>query len=111
MAELLDIRGGRDPERRGDVVFVHGLNGNPYLYWSYKGKRENYWPAWLGEDLPGIGIWSHGYDNAAFKPRRFTFLRSGRRGHAMSLTDRADNFLLQLKLEGVGKRPLVFITH
>ena len=29
----------------------------------------------------------------------------------MPLTDRAENVLLQLKLEGIGTRPLVFMTH
>jgi hypothetical protein len=29
----------------------------------------------------------------------------------MPLTDRAENVLLRLKLEGIGTRPLVFITQ
>ena len=75
-------------------------------------NRENYWPAWLGEDLPEIGIWSLGYENAAFKPRKVSFLgRSGYRGFAMPLWDRAKSVLLQLEVAGLGDRPLVFVTH
>jgi hypothetical protein len=109
---LLPVRGCQDPLRVGDVIFVHGLNGNPYGYWAYQGKRDHWWPEWLGEDLPGVGVWSLGYENAAFKSRKVTFLGgTGLRGFAMPLTDRAEVVLLQLKQEGIGTRPLVFITH
>ena len=75
-------------------------------------NAENYWPAWLGEELPSIGVWSLNYENAAFKSRRLTFLgRSGYRGFAMPLWDRAKSVLLQLEVAGIGDRPLVFVTH
>ncbi len=110
--DLVPIHGCANERRFGDVVFVHGLNGNAREYWCYEGKRENYWPAWLGEDLPEIGIWSLGYENAAFKPRKVSFLgRSGYRGFAMPLWDRAKSVLLQLEVAGLGDRPLVFVTH
>ena len=110
--ELLPIRGCQNPQRAGDVIFVHGLNGNPRDYWCHDGKDENYWPDWLGEDLSDVGVWSLSYENAAFAARRLTFLRrSGYRGFAMPLTDRAKNVLLGLELKGIGERPLVFITH
>jgi len=110
--ELLAICGCQDPQRVGDVIFVHGLNGNPRDYWYHDGKQENYWPAWLGEDLSEVGVWSLSYENAAFASRRLTFLRrSGYGGFAMSLTDRAKNVFLGLELQGIGERPLAFITH
>ena len=56
--ELLPIRGCEDPQRAGDVIFVHGLNGNPQEYWCHDGKLENSWPVWLGEDLSDVGVWS-----------------------------------------------------
>jgi pimeloyl-ACP methyl ester carboxylesterase len=112
MAELLQVRNCANPKRRGDVIFVHGLNGNARDYWFPPGEPEKYWPAWLGEDLPDVGVWSLGYENAAFKERKFTFLGSkGYRGFAMPLVDRADDVLLRLGLEGVGERPLVFVGH
>ena len=61
---------------------------------------------------PSRRLWSLGYENAAFKSRRLTFLgRHGLWGFAMPLTARAKNVLVHLKLEGIGTRPLVFVTH
>ena len=37
--------------------------------------------------------------------------RSGYRGFAMPLSDRAKSVLLQLEVAGLGERPLVFVTH
>ena len=113
MAKLLPVSPGcHDQTRRGDVIFVHGLNGNAVDYWCHEGKQENFWPAWLGQDLPNVGVWSLGYENAAFKSRGFSILnRFGCRGFAMPLEDRAENVLLELSLDGIGTRPLVFITH
>ena len=109
MPELVRVNGCNNPRRRGDVVFVHGLNGDPRDYWGAPGSH---WPAWLGEDLPDVGVWSLGYENAAFKPRWFSILRffSGR-GFAMPLLDRAESVLLKFDVEGIGKKPVVFITH
>jgi pimeloyl-ACP methyl ester carboxylesterase len=112
MAELLQVRNCANPKRRGDVIFVHGLNGNPREYWFPAGQPEKYWLAWLGEDLPDVGVWSLGYENAALKPRGFSLARRFlQAGFSMPLEDRADNVLLRLELEGIGERPLVFIGH
>ena len=100
MAELVKLPGCDRPERRGDVLFVHGLNGNPRAYWFPPGEPDKFWPAWVGEDLPDVGVWSLGYENAALKERKFTFLGgTGHRGFAMPLVDRADDVLLRLGLE------------
>lgn len=112
MAELVRVRGCDNPQRRGDVVFVHGLNGDPRQYWFPPGEPDKFWPAWLGEDLPDIGVWSLAYENAALTPRRFSLARRFlQAGFAMPLMDRADDVLLRLELEGIGGRPLVFVTH
>jgi PatG Domain/Putative serine esterase (DUF676) len=114
MTELLRVRGCENQARLGDIVFVHGLNGNPRDYWYPAGKPEKYWPAWLGEDLPELGIWSLGYENAALKPRWFSVVRpilGLRSGFAMPLQDRAENVLHRLELEGIGQKPIVFVTH
>jgi hypothetical protein len=89
MAELVPVHGCGNPGRSGDVVFVHGLNGDPRDYWGGPGSH---WPTWLGEDLPDVGIWSLGYENAALKPRRFSLAHLVlQRGFAMPLLDRAKN--------------------
>jgi pimeloyl-ACP methyl ester carboxylesterase len=112
MAELVRVRNCNNPTRRGDVVFVHGLNGNPRQYWFPPGEPDKFWPAWLGEDLPDVGVWSLGYENAALKPRRFSLARYFlQAGFAMPLVERAYDVLLRLELDGLGERPLVFIGH
>jgi pimeloyl-ACP methyl ester carboxylesterase len=110
--ELLPIHGGQNPERMADVIFVHGLNGNHGLYWCHDDNPDNYWPAWLAEDLFDFGVWSLGYENAALKSRKASFFRrSGYRGFAMPLWDRAKSVLLQLENNGIGQHPLIFVAH
>ena len=86
-AELIQVRSCDNPQRHGDVISVHGFNGNPKEYWGIPGSH---WPTWIGEALPDVGVWSLGYENAGFKPRTLSVLRPllGR-GFAMPLTDRA----------------------
>jgi formylglycine-generating enzyme required for sulfatase activity/pimeloyl-ACP methyl ester carboxylesterase len=119
MAELIGV-GGCDNERRvGDVIFVHGLNGDACRYWCRDGDPRNYWPGWLSQDLPAVGVWSLKYDNAAFSKRRLSILgRVLRGGFAMPLSTRAKNVILALvtaEVDGrpaeIGKRPIVFIAH
>jgi pimeloyl-ACP methyl ester carboxylesterase len=102
MSELLAICGTRDPDRCGDIVFVHGLNGDARSTWQPEGQPERFWPAWLCEDVPGVGVWSVGYPISSF----------GWKGSTMALADRAVNILDLLTTEGVGQqKPVIFITH
>ncbi|MGO9811473.1 MAG: esterase/lipase family protein [Isosphaeraceae bacterium] len=112
MAELVEVRNCKEPMRRGDVVFIHGLNGNARQYWFPPNEPDKYWPAWLGEDLPDVGVWSLSYENAAFKRRRLSLVRLFfQGGFAMPLLDRASSVLSCLTAKGIGRRPLVFIAH
>jgi hypothetical protein len=102
MSELIRVANTDDAGRAGDVVFVHGLGGNPRAYWmANEDKPETFWPAWIGEDVPGVGVWSLGYDAA-----KFTW-----QGSAMPLANRAEHALALLDTDGIGERPIVFITH
>ncbi|HEY9741458.1 MAG TPA: hypothetical protein V6C90_13290, partial [Coleofasciculaceae cyanobacterium] len=62
---------------------------------------NNFWPAWLGEELPDVGIWSLGYEVEPLKWK----------GNAMPLVDRAINTLALLDSYDIGERPLIFIVH
>lgn len=103
MSDLIEISGGENSSRRGDVIFVHGLGGNARSTWHPKERRDDddFWSAWLGEDLPDVGIWSLGYEVEPFRWK----------GNSMPLVDRATNTLAVLDSYEIGDRPLIFITH
>jgi pimeloyl-ACP methyl ester carboxylesterase len=101
MSELIKVLGCDNPGRTGDIVFVHGLDGNARTTWRSVGQSGSSWPDWLGEDLPNVGVWLFSYEVPS----------SAWRGHTMPLADRATNALALLDAEGLGERPLVFIAH
>lgn len=100
-AGLNKITGCDNSNRTADVIFIHGLDGDAFTTWEAERKRENFWPQWLGEELPYIGVWSLGYAVSS----------NAWRGSAMPLTDRATNVLDQLNNSGIGNYPIVFICH
>ena len=102
MSELLPVSGCDNDGRTGDVVFVHGLGGNSRDYWmSDKSNPSTFWPGWLGEERPDLGVWSLGYDAAK--------LCLAGLGHAAIRPARSA--LALLDTDGIGERPVVFITH
>jgi hypothetical protein len=106
MAELVRVRYCEDRRQRGDVLYVHGLNSNPRRSWFAPGEPDQYWPSWLGEDLPDVGVWCLGYENAALKPRRASLARFFLQGgFAIPLLDRANNVLLRLESDGWASGP------
>ena len=92
-------------ERIGDVIFVHGLNGDAFGTWHPNNKTDppNFWLSWLGKELTltNVGIWSLGYDA---KPVAWM-------GGTMPLADRANNILTLTQQKQIGDRPLLFVTH
>ncbi len=74
---LLQVGNTGNPQRWGDVVFVHGINGDGTTSWS-TGQPDGFWPHWLANECYEIGVWSLTYPAAA----------SGWVGTTMSLYDR-----------------------
>lgn len=91
----------RRASRVGDVVFIHGLGGNAYKYWCHEGKDKNFWPSWLKDSLPNVGIWSYGYQ----APWNLWC------GPTTELRERATECLETLKTVNIGTRSLVFVAH
>jgi hypothetical protein len=84
-----------------DVVFLHGLDGDPVKTWAFGSLEETFWPRWLAEDNPRAAVWCVGFDASA----------SRWRGGAMGILDRGVNLLARLKSEGIGKRQLCLVGH
>jgi pimeloyl-ACP methyl ester carboxylesterase len=86
--------------RACDVVFVHGLGGGSHSTWTGDGT-EAFWPSWIGADFPNAGVWTLGYhaDVSAWT------------NESMPLADRGTAILETLANEGIGERPVIFITH
>jgi hypothetical protein len=83
-----------------DVVFLHGIAGDPVKTWSY-GSKESFWPRWLAEDNPDAAVWCVGFDASA----------SRWRGSSMGILDRGINLLALLQTRGIGGRPLCLVGH
>lgn len=48
-------------EKRGNVVFVHGLGGIPTTLGAVLRMTTRFWPLWLAEDVRGLSVYSLGH--------------------------------------------------
>jgi pimeloyl-ACP methyl ester carboxylesterase len=83
------------------VVFVHGLGGGSHSTWTGSDPTHGFWPIWVGSDFANVGVWTLGYhaDVSAWT------------NQSMPLADRGTAILETLANEGIGERPVIFITH
>lgn len=98
--ELIHVPGPSSETSLVRVVFVHGLDGHPYLTWKAK-VCANPWFVWLMRDFNGIAAYTLGYDAGA----------SGWRGNSWSLEEAGKELARLLVREAGDGKPLVFICH
>ena len=84
-----------------DIVFIHGLTGDPEETWQSEETGE-FWPEWLCDDIPNVAVHSLGY------PASF-FGKWAKK--EMNLYERAANVLEAMVGRGIGESPLVFVCH
>ena len=101
MAEIYLVTADKRVDATADIVFVHGLGGDKLSTWQSSKSPDSFWPAWLAEDLPHIGVYSLGYDASP----------SAWLGNAMPLGDRATNLLALMEAEQFGARPIIWVCH
>jgi PGAP1-like protein len=101
MTKLYEIHGTTNSDRAGDVLFVHGLDGDAISTWHPRAKPDALWPNWLGQEVPQVGVWSLEYDAASIAWK----------GSSMPLSDRATNVLAAMEASFLGTRPLVIVAH
>ena len=84
-----------------DVIFVHGLTGDPQQTWSVDESGE-FWPEWLCTDVDELSIYTLGYPADLFEKWA---------KKEMDMFERAGNVLERFAGNGLGERPIVFIAH
>ena len=113
MSNLHRISGCSNPERKADVVFIHGLGGDAFATWRHGSDDSTSWPHWMGKEFPEVGVWSLGYAASAFNLGKLKKLVTRNRdaGETAPLQDRARQLLQLMTLSGLGERPIFFICH
>ena len=90
------------PAAVADLIFVHGLGGDPFATWWHDERQpKDSLPFWLAEDFPHLAVHCLAYDAS---PSKWL-------GSSMPLVDRATNVLTRLEADGLGGRPLFFVCH
>ena len=102
MDSFRTVCGPREGDRcDGDVVFLHGLGGDPEQTWQIKGQPGTFWPLWLCQDIPKIAVHSIGYEA---EPSSWL-------GRTMPIVHRATNLLATLEAHRLGGRSTILIGH
>lgn len=84
-----------------DVIFIHGLTGDPKATWSCP-NDNSFWPQWLYDECQRLAIYTLGYPASLFAKWA---------NKEMDIFERATNTLEVMAGMGIGQRPIVFVAH
>jgi tetratricopeptide (TPR) repeat protein len=97
-------QGGTTP--RLNVVFLHGLGGDPITTWCHKGDEHGgyFWLKGLAEEIENIAVWTVGYpsDKAAWNVGWPV---------ATAATAVLDKLMSSREFRATGEAPIAFICH
>src|SRR5262245_54601354 len=99
-SKLTKLSQERKEEFVGDVIFVHGMDGDSKSTWVTANGKSS-WAQWFSEDRPDLCVWSFDYST-----KGLSWL-----GSATQLPLRAIDFLARLVNENFGERPICFVAH
>lgn len=88
-----------------DIVFIHGLDGDPKKTWTCTGSKEaegDFWPKWLAADVEQANVYAIGYPAKS--------IADWGKVH-VSLNERAKVCLQAMENAGLGERPICLIGY
>jgi protein SERAC1 len=85
-----------------DILFIHGLTGDPQTTWTSASPQREYWPSWFCDEFSNVAVYTLGYPSSILEKWA---------KQEMNLHERANNMLEQLASFGIGERPVVVVAH